>query len=1108
MSNSVSNTETHGATSIDAVALDERSRDIIRSALDTNILVEAGAGSGKTTLMVDRLLAYVARGTSVENLAAVTFTKKAANELRQRFESKMETASQTDDPVLRARYLDALRNRERMFIGTVHAFCGRILREHALEAGLPPDFTELDQGESNALRDRMWREYIEAAAAEGDPLLAPVVEAGVDPLSLFGAFRNREQYRDVEFEAPELPRPDHAAIRMAVEQILETALQIRVNTGGEPDALIETLERMRRARSVHDNWESVIDFAHDITPLLSSSRRAITQKAWGTTKEQKKAAKEFGELLDDFVTDRLTPWMEQWWAFVYAPVVALLDAGSARALQLRRRTGQLGFDDLLTETARLLRMSGDARRAVGERYRYLLVDEFQDTDPVQAEVCFLIASDPSQGNDWTRVVLRDGALFVVGDPKQSIYRFRRADLAVYRMVEDRIRQCGTVVHLTRNFRSVPSIGVVVNEHFEHEFLTPGEDSPRKDFQAPFAPLIARAGRKHENEGVSRYLVGPPSHVYNPALFREDASKLASWIAARCAPGGDRQPGDFLILTRGRGELAHYARELARRNIPVAVTGAKSDADQVLTELLVILNALADPQNPIAVIAALEGWCIGCSHDDLWKARAGGLEFRITHAPDETRSVAGAGLQQLYHWWIASQRVSAASLLERVMNESGLLLLAASSDLGDRSAGQLLQLVTLLRDNARTDLRGAIALIAQLFEGDEDDAPAMRILQGSVVRLMNLHKSKGLEAKVVVLAAPGKEKDWAPTIATWRHNGAAHGALRVMDDAGQVLAQPANWRGIEAAEQQRDSAEEVRLLYVAATRAEEELVVAQRTPFVTSKGEARVDESSWAPLGHVLAVHARELALTTTVPPGRRTVDVSHAQIREEIAAATSRVHLAARAGWSLESVTEAAKRDAACAADDGASVLQAQSLAQSETHEGLAPTASRSRDSYDVRAFGTLAHAAVEASLRGAEHGREGAALARYIRAMVWHQMPVATRQDREAMVVRVTEAVRQATATPQWIALRKREGLAELPMALVTGDPRAGDGVLSEGIVDAVALAGDSWDVIDWKFSGASDAVWKQQLVAYEAQVQTYIDALRRRTGLRGAAQVVRVRS
>ena len=1084
---------------------DDSARDAIRTELDTNMLVEAGAGSGKTTLMVDRLMAYIARGTPVDALAAVTFTKKAANELRQRLEIKMEDRARTQRGEVQQRFAVALQNRERMFIGTVHAFCGRILREHALDAGLPPDFVELDQAESNRLRDRSWRRFVEIAAGENSPLLTDVVRVGVDPLALFEAFKSREQYRDVEFPAPEMPCPEHATIRDSLLRLMTTARPLRVSSGTVRDDLQKTLDRLLRSYQVHNQWANVADFAHDVTLLLSKSARKLTQKHWGETKEAKANSKTFAATVDDFVDGPLTGWLEQWWAHVYAPVIALLDAGSAWALRQRRRSGQLGFDDLLTETARLLRTHPAARHAVGERYRHLLVDEFQDTDPVQAEVCFLIASDHAEGREWDRVRLRGGALFVVGDPKQSIYRFRRADLAMYRLVESRFAECGKVVRLTRNFRSVPAIGTVVNEHFAGVFVSADDRSPQSTWQAPFATFVAASDRvPHAQAGISRYQTGQAGKASNPELVAEDAALLASWIVAQCGARGDRTPADFLILTPGRKELAQYAHELALRNIPVSVTGAVNTVDDVLHELLVIVRALADPGNPIAVIAALEGWCAGCSHEDLWNARTSGLEFRVTHAPDESDSPAGAGLQQLYLWWMASQRVSAASLLERVMDDSGLLLLAASSDLGDRSAGQLLQLVTLLRNGPRTDLAAAIDTIEQSLK-DDDESPTLRVARGNAVRLMNLHKAKGLEAPVVILAAPMEFDAKAIKVATWRtREGTAHGALRVVDDDRQPIAQPMEWVAIANSETERVTAERARLLYVAVTRAEDELVVSQRASYTLKSGEARGDTSQWAPLAPVLRRHARELQLTAAIPSGRRSVQVSAQQIRDEIAAATARLHAAGRSRYTLVSVTEAAKRDPSRAEEDGMSRAQELGDTENELHPADSGVTSRSarHASIDVRAFGTLAHAAMEAALRG----RDDLGLLQYVRSLAWQDLPAATPVERVGIVARVMEAVLEARHSRSW-QLVKATGLAELNVASVSGDFDSGQGVLSEGILDVAALGDDGWIVVDWKFSGRSDAQWNAQLVAYQTQAEAYVRTLRNRTGVDGVARIERVR-
>ncbi len=1084
---------------------DDDARRAIRTELDANMLVEAGAGSGKTTLMVDRLLAYIARGTSVDALAAVTFTKKAANELRQRLEVKMEARARNESGDVQQRFLVALQNRERMFIGTVHAFCGRILREHALDAGLPPDFTELDQAESNGLRDASWRTFIEFCAQQNSEQLADVVQVGVEPLALFAAFKSREQFRDVEFPAPALPCPRHESVRDRLLELMSLAAGVRITASTKRDKLQKTLDQLGRSYRAHNQWTNVADFAQDVTVMLSKSGRAITQKDWADTKEGKLRAKEFAASIDDFAEGALARWLEEWWAHVYAPVIALLNAGSEWALRQRRRAGQLGFDDLLTETARLLRTHPQARQTVGERYRHLLVDEFQDTDPVQAEVCFLIASDPSQGNAWSDVFLRDGALFVVGDPKQSIYRFRRADLAMYRLVELRIAQCGKVVHLTQNFRSVAEVGAVVNEHFVDVFVPAGTETPAATRQAPFATFVAASKRlPHAQKGIYRYQVGAAGKANKDELVAEDSALLATWIAQRIGHGGDRKAGDFLILTPRKNELAQYAHELALRNIPVSVTGATNSVDDVLHELLVILRALADPANSVAVIAALEGWCAGCSHEDLWNARTSGLEFRITHAPAEQHSPVGAGLQQLYKWWIVSQRVSAASLLERVMDDSGLLLLAASSDLGDRSAGQLLQLVTLLRNGIRTDLAAAIETVEGSLN-DDDESPTLRVGRDNAVRLMNLHKAKGLEAPVVILAAPRDFEARIPTIATWRtSDGTAHGALRVIDDEGHTVAQPNGWDAIASGESERVEAERARLLYVAVTRAEEELVVAQRAPYALRSGEARGDTSQWAPLAPVMLRHARELHLTAGSPPGRRSVAASVHQIRAEIAAAADRLHAAELSRYTLVSVTEAAKRDASTAEDSGTSLAQEFSDPDEATRASAAPTnASARRAPIDIRTLGTMAHAAMEAVLRG----RDGDVLLKFVRALVWHELPAATAAEREALVTVVMTAVTDARASDSWAHVYKL-GLAELNVASASGNFGSGQGVLSEGIVDVAALGEDGWTVVDWKFSGSSDALWKTQLASYKVQAESYVNTLRERTGIAGSARIERVRT
>jgi ATP-dependent helicase/nuclease subunit A len=221
------------------------------------------------------------------------------------------------------------------------------------------------------------------------------------------------------------------------------------------------------------------------------------------------------------------------------------------------RDRRLTFEDLLLGAARLLRTHVGARRALGERYRHLLVDEFQDTDPIQAEVCLLLASDPADGVDWRAVTPRPGALFVVGDPKQSIYRFRRADIQTYEQVKQRFAGFGAVLRLTQNFRSVAPIGELVTTYFDGPFKP--ESSVE---QAAFAPLIT----VHEaagHDGV-RWCGVTPDQNYPNRIIAADAKQLAAWIATRI-DAEERDAEDFLC-SHGDGRRSSTTRVPSRSRV--------------------------------------------------------------------------------------------------------------------------------------------------------------------------------------------------------------------------------------------------------------------------------------------------------------------------------------------------------------------------------------------------------------------------------------------------------------------------------------------------------------------------------------------------------------
>jgi ATP-dependent helicase/nuclease subunit A len=566
-----------------------------------------------------------------------------------------------------------------------------------------------------------------------------------------------------------------------------------------------------------------------------------------------------------------------------------------------------------------------------------------------------------------------------------------------------------------------------------------------------------------------------------AVAAKDARAIASWIARRMATD-DRRAGDVLILTPGKKHLAHYARALAARNIPASTTGAPLPREHELQELLVVLGAIADPENAVAVAAALEGLFFGLSPADLWRGMRARLRFAITHPPASEAQPMGVALAQLHDWWTYSQRHPADVLLDRIINDTGLLYHAASSELGEARAGALLHLVSVVRASSADGAIGLADVMARiefLLASDAPDAP-LRPGRTDVVRVMNLHKAKGLEADVVILAAPVDRTVHEPTIHVTRDStGKPTGGLLVRSGK-TVLAQPPGWDAMQQEEERFAAAERERLLYVAATRAKRELLVSQCVTKL--KKGPKPDASAWRALATVLEEHSLVLPLSEmegAPPPGRRTADVSGLALRAASDAAVARVQAAAAPSFTMATVTSRAK--------DGNP--EPGFMQPSRVAAGAAEGA------------GVEWGRAVHEALEGLGRGRRGAALDAYVAAVARAHMLDDTASAALALVVaQVQESVewKQLTATgPVMI---------EMPVMCCV---RAGDmDQLTEGVVDAAALGRDGWLVVDWKSDVVDDAEWERRRPAYERQVALYAEMLSASSGRPARGVVKRVRA
>lgn len=1059
--------------------VDQASRTCIKSELNRNLLIEAGAGSGKTQMMAERMAAGVASGSYVvEHMAAVTFTRKAAAELRGRFqlalESELKTAAEDTKRVERVR--DALSNIERFFAGTIHSFCAHLLRERPVEAGVSPGFTELDEVDDKRLRRQSWRDYRSQLKSAADPLMLEILAAGLKPQDLDRAFDTVCLFDEVDFPGGDTPMPDGTPawaeldkFWKALDQRLPAAIDVRTTCDIQKRA-----QRYRGQLRVSDRQRDARALVALLETWNCSSK--IIQKWWSDDAAQKKlVARNIEQLHGEFQLNVVEPFLRKWRQYVYRLSVALLIRARGYAAEDRRRLNTLNYGDLLQLAARVLRNDAGVRRALAEKYRWVFVDEFQDTDPVQAEIMFLLASDGHEAArsgtvDWRTIALRPGALFVVGDPKQSIYRFRRADIDIYNEVRARLQALpnGNVLPLTSNFRSVPALCEWANDVFSTQFpTTPSAQSPM------FARLDPVARKVVGSSGL--FTVTTPPTVDKADIPAYEAAAIARYIQSE-VHAGRRAFGHFLILTRKKKDIKLYAGALEEQQIPVEVSGAGVfGSSQEVQHLTLWLRALADPQDGVALVGVLRGPLFGISDRDLFAYRQAGGWFSIFGEAPKSATPAGqrvadaiASLRQMHRW---TQVLPIGAAVKRILEDSGYLALAATTP-GGVEAGDLLHAVDRVRSIVESGF--TLADAADALEPDADEPSDVESLplepgRDDVVRLMNLHKAKGLEAPLVFLADPLAGVAARVDARIIREGATARGYFQIKADFGKgqkLVAEPPGWDQYEADELEYLAAEEKRLLYVAATRAKDMLVI--------SRCAKSAEKGPWGVFEGFLA-KAQELKVPATVaPPATQTVDLSPAAAAMGIARATDRHAQAVKASWASVSVTSESKGFpklpvAPAAADDPTAVI-------------TADTPSRRADA--GAAWGSLIHGLLEHALRHQQATTEDLR-----RLAMWLTVD---EQGLRPLLDEAVATVRAVSKKEFWAAAKASpECHEEVPFAIRTIDEATGLTKVVNGTIDSVFRQGAEWKIVDYKTDTDATAAILQ--ARYGKQLAAYVEAWRR---------------
>jgi len=815
---------------------DQVQRDRILTDLDSTLFVEAGAGTGKTSSLVERILRLVATGRAeMRRIAAITFTEKAAAELRDRVREEMEKAARDgelpDDET--ARIKEAIGEIDAAAIETLHGFAQRILTAYPLEAGLPPAVSVKDEVVSSIAFEERWRDYLDSLLQNAalEEVLVRGYVLGLDLGQLralaLALHENWDRVEDMELSKGELAPVDAQPLIAAIDQACSYG-NCCIN---QSDYLYQHLNWLKTYRARADRAEDQLDTLRVLAEPRKLSYGKGNQGNWqGVTPNEIRAV--LGEAQDS----RRALLDEQRAAVLEALLVELRGFVLSYAEE-RQHEGQLEFHDLLVLARDLLRHHPSVRHALRAQFSHLLIDEFQDTDPIQIELAVLLACGETETapSDWREAEIEEGRLFFVGDPKQSIYRFRRADITLYRRVQEKFSD--RTVYLTQNFRSCPSVIDWVNAVFDSLI---GEGDP--EGQAPYVALDC--SWEADGESPTVRLVGEPSDENIPEIRRREAQEIAAVIRQANAEGwsvtGQNEQGarevrpsryaDIAILLPTRTSLPALERALDESGVPYRVESQDLLYDtQEVRDLLTILRSIDDPTDEVALVAALRTPAFACADDDLVRYSQTGGRWDYRQQPpiilgiDHPVVSAMAALNDLHNqrWWRPLNEVVEAAIRERRLFE------LAFAHGRSRERWQRLRFVL---DQSRAFAEAGGATLRQFVEWAELQAEeGMRVVETVVpeadddaVRILTVHASKGLEFPIVILAGfnstsrggrPGPRVLWG-----------SDGRPEVQLGSENARFQTSGFEQLTAVEQRLDEYEKVRLLYVAATRARDHLIV--------------------------------------------------------------------------------------------------------------------------------------------------------------------------------------------------------------------------------------------------------------------------------------------
>jgi ATP-dependent exoDNAse (exonuclease V) beta subunit len=1081
--------------------------------------VEASAGTGKTHTLVTEIATAIEGGVPVDRVAAVTFTHAAAGAMKVRVRQELER---------RKNQGQALRSLDRAFIGTIHSFCAHLLRQRPVEAVVDPDFRELDDPNARSLFDDVFREWLAARLNEPAPVLRRALArlAWSEERSAEGPVEQlREaawalvEWRDHD-AAWQIRDIDRRATMLALfERLKKLEAMLRVvRRPGDPLArclkpVQELRHRIRIAKEA--GAANPDDVENEILSLkfrvkYFESNQGYGEWGGGIQRAQVIAAwRDLNDAIEAFRiyadADLASHLREELW-----PVIALYQ-------QAKRRSGSLDFQDLLI-SARDLLQHPSATQDLQARYDCIFIDEFQDTDPLQADILLSLCR-----RENTKGAPATGKLFVVGDPKQSIYRFRRADARQYRRIRTELLASGIESrYLQDGRRSTTALHEFVNAAFAEMPdalpLTGGVAAPVSQPAVIALPMPYLHGSKNKSPRVAA------QHAPETTAAFVEWLRSSDWTVRDERDNTRRKIrfDDICILFRktvsyDEDLTQRYVRALEARNIEHVLVGSKSfHRREEIGTIRAALHAIEWPDDELGVYAVLRGALFFISDEDLFNFRERHGRFTPFFKSPADMDLEFAPIVEVLSLLKKLHRsrnyMPPAETIRRLLDAARAHIGLAFHSGGERRLANVYRLCDLARafESSRPgSFRSFVDFLESEYEIGEQSEAAVLEQQAGGVQLMTVHKAKGLEFRVVILADM--------TTAATRRGGCERHVNADARLCAQKLCGWAPWelRENEAQEEAEDRAESVRIGYVAATRAKDLLVV-------SASGMGPWEDSWLTPLYGALYPERNRWTFPETYPhmktTGRATVldfppeyqdamsvcpglhrtttgnhvfwfdpqlfpptgDAMPGLYRGEMLTGTPSQREAGLSAWN-EWQTRRATLIATASAPTVKTVLASQARLTPEADQipFQVVTVEYVGQSPATRTFGRLVHTLLETGDTA-------------------QMEPLAALHGRRigATEHEITSAVAMARAALQHPLLNPERPVAvhrEYPVSVTLAS-----GEIVEGVIDFAWSDGNSWTVIDYK-TGRTEA-------RYRIQVQLYALALQRATNIPARAILLAV--